>query len=261
MPCKLSRRLHALAAAVAVGLVFQVPIAVGAESSSVSDLERQFLVLESKWQPGVGAAEREYYVRVAVLADGMSTLDPAAVTPLSTKVLRAVLAKVPQSRATTPADFEIGSADLAAIRRLAEVLLAQQNVSDAQQRTNMSMLAEVLGRVRRELIHGYTHRLVFANVAPPPGVRGMAGMAPEAISDPGARQKYRDAILENQRNNLLNKRQMMLAEMDSQLAVPVVGYMESVARSSARGDALLQKAISDARLTDTERSKVLDDRH
>ena len=53
----------------------------------------------------------------------------------------------------------------------------------------------------------------------------------------------------------------MLAEMDSQLAMPVVDYMRSVAGSSPKGDALVQKAVSDARLTETERSKVLDDRH
>ena len=119
----------------------------------------------------------------------MSALDPGAATSLSTNILRAVLAKVPKLRGTTAADFEIGSADLAAIRGLAEVLLAQQNVPDAQRRTSMSMLADVLGRVRREAIHAYEHRPVFANVAPPPGVPGMAGMAPEAISDPVARQR------------------------------------------------------------------------
>jgi hypothetical protein len=227
------------------------------EAATLTSFDEKVLQLERTWQPGAGDREYEYFVQAAQLAGELQAAPVEQSIGPARKLLTSLLAKASKSPGVRSADFDIGSADLAAIRRLANVLLVHGNAQPHDAERSVELLADVLGRVRTELIPKYVPKLVVQNVQPPAGVPGMAGMNPDAIQDRTARQKYLDAIKENQRNNLMNKRQPDLATFEAELASPIVRFMGMVVRSSAAGRATVERAIPLAHLKDSERVEVL----
>ncbi len=78
---------------------------------------------------------------------------------------------------------------------------------EAEERANNAHSRK--GKIHEESIQNFSPRIVLQNVAPPLGVPGMAGMAPEAIHNPAARLEYETAIRENQQIAILNWRQTL----------------------------------------------------
>lgn len=256
----LSVYAHFLSATVALGLASYSCVSSGATSESTSvpiTLDEQLTQLDRAWRAGEGKREYEYYVRAGSFAEGLVAEDPVAANAAAAKVLNSILAKKAGSTDAREADFEVGAADLFAMAKLSRFLLGNEGASMEQRLQNVQLLARVLGRVRTEIVRDYVPKDVFMNVMPPAGVRGMAGMRPEAISDPVAREKYKAAILQNRLNNLMNKRQERLHEMDQSLAEPIVGYMGRVAATDDTAHGIVLQAIIAARLTAKERADVM----
>lgn len=227
------------------------------EVANMPDPLNAVMQLELQWKAGVGRQEYEYYVGARRIADGLVGHDDPAANAAGMQLLRNVLAKRSESLSRTDADFDVGAADILAVETIARFLLEHDNVSDEQQLGKVPLFANALGKVRREIVPNYVPKRVLENVAPPPGVPGMAGMDPEAISDPVAREKYRAAIRENELNNLMNKRQQELHEVEAELAIPIVEYLSRVAAADSTGTKVIRQAIVDARLTDAEKAQVL----
>lgn len=232
-------------------------IGTGQGSTSVSStLDKEVTQLELTWTPGVGIREHEYYARAGKFADGLSIHEQVIANAAAVKLLSNLLSKKTESFETREADFDVGAADLVAMEKLARFLLGNDNVLIKQRREKLTLLAKLLGRVRAEIVPDYVAKRVVANVGPPAGVPGMAGMNPEAIADPVAREKYKAAILKNQLNNLMNERQGQLHYMETQFAKPIVEYISRVAASDRAARDIVHQAVLDARLTPLENTEV-----
>ena len=79
--------------------------------------------------------------------------------------------------------------DLSAMNNLASYLISYADATSEDRRVNVRLLCKYLGKIRKEIVPNYKPKLVVANVPPPPGVPGMAGMSPEAIKDPGSKSQ------------------------------------------------------------------------
>lgn len=219
----------------------------------------QVAELERSWQPGLGSQEREYYVRAGQIAAELFRHDPAAASAAAVELLGNLLAKRSHSRELPEADFEVGETDLLAMDKVARYLLAEGNAPVGAQEPKMRQLAKLLGLVRGEIVPDYVPKRVSRNVSPPSGGEGVrfSGMAPEAIADPVAREQYKTAIRENQLNNLTNKRQRVLHEMEQEFSRPIVEQMSRVASTGKVADHVVRQSIVDAQLTDTEKNEVI----
>jgi hypothetical protein len=91
-------------------------------------------------------------------------------------------------------------------------------------------VASFLGAIRSERIQNFVELPVSANVAPPDGIPGFAGMDPNAISDPGAKAKYLEAISSNARNDSINRRQAQLEKVDHRTSGRVLDYIGKVVK-------------------------------
>lgn len=220
-------------------------------------LSEELTALERTWKAGDGTRQYDYYVAAGRVADTLSAQDPETANAVAAKVLSGILSKKAGSAEITEPDFAVGATDLSAMTKLSKFLVGNDNASMEQRREDVPVLATVLGRVREEIVRDYTPKPVFANVASPVGVPGVAGMDPDAIADPIAREKYKADILENNLNNLTNKRQRQLHEMERELAGPIVGYMSRVAATDNTSHGIVLQAIPDARLTSKEKAQVM----
>jgi hypothetical protein len=166
-----------------------------------------------------------------------------------------VLAKDPASRSTV---FVVGEADLLAVEELAGVLLRRDNVTAEQRHRKIMLLASTLGRVRQELIPGYVRRMVTMNVSPPilSGGPMAAGMDPDAIKDPVAREAYKAAILENEINNLTNIRQRKLYAMNRALSRSMIRYFVEVGEAHPEICAVILASATEARFTSDELARM-----
>ena len=99
-----------------------------------------------------------------------------------------------------------------------------------QSQDDARSVASFLGAIRSERIPNFVPLPVVANVAPPDNVPGFAGMDPNAISDPGAKEKYLEAISSNERNNSINRRQAQLEKVDRLISGRVLDYVCKVAK-------------------------------
>ena len=113
-----------------------------------------------------------------------------------------------------------GTDDLFTMQKLASYLLSNTNASAEERRATVPLICAYLGEIRNETVPNYERKPVTRNVAPalPPGVPGAAGMDPDAISDPVARAKYKEAIRKNQENSLMNTRQAVLRRMNVEMS-------------------------------------------
>ncbi len=233
-------------------------IGAGQESTSVtSTIAEQVAELELWWYPGIGTQEYEYYVRAGRIARDLFRHEPIAANAVALQLQSNLLAKRADSFEVREADFEVGAADLGAMAEVARYLLAEGNASIGPQHQKIRPFAKLLGIVRAEIVPDYIPKRVVSNVASPAGVPGMAGMDPEAIADPVAREKYKAAIRENQLNNLMNKRQQTLHEMETEFARRIVEYMSRAAAADSASGNIVRQSIIDARLTDTEKAEVM----
>lgn len=89
-----------------------------------------------------------------------------------------------------------------AYQKAALAIRSYQPKSLEQKRERIALSAKLIATTARR-IQADSRRAVkkpVANVALPPGVTGLAGMAPESISDPALRKEYEAAIAENKKN-------------------------------------------------------------
>ncbi|MGH8239787.1 MAG: hypothetical protein ACREXP_22635, partial [Steroidobacteraceae bacterium] len=122
------------------------------------------------------------------------------------------------------------------------------------------LLAKLLGQIRQELIPEYVPQRVVMNVRPPAGagdMRSIAGMNPEAIKDPVARERYKAAIRENSAKAVQNNRQATLRRMETEFARGIVGYLRGAAENPGALRQTVFQSIDQARLTPQERAEVM----
>jgi hypothetical protein len=205
--------------------------------------------LERTWTEG---GNPEYFVSAKKVANELKGLggDEAASAAV---LLDTLLRKNVES-------VEVGTTDLAAKASAAREILRAQDETASARETDVKALTGFLGAVRRELIPDFVARPVVANVSPPIGAGPrMAGMNPNAIADPVAREAYRAAILENSRNSVLNSRQVVLHDLQEDLSRPIVDRMKQFAKSDASALSLVQEWVQMANLTNSARAFVFDD--
>lgn len=194
---------------------------------------------------------REYFSSAPNLANELGALEGAQAAEA------AELLDVLLHKRVDPLKAE--AVDLSAKANAArEILRANgQQISEARQ-AQVKGLAGFLGAVRSELIPNFIPKQVTPNVVPPLEGGGfrMAGMNPDAIKDPAAREKYKAAILENSRNGVLNSRQNMLQNLQAVFSRPIVDRMQQFANTDEVGLSLVQEWARTAHLTDAERAVV-----
>ena len=237
-------------------LVFMVQsfALVAAETSEKRNaLDDKLIHLEALWKSG---ARREYYMEADRIAKELHSQDRAAANAGALRLLNGVAAKSP--RPEDAVDIEV--ADLSAMEQSARVLLEDDAMPDEQRQEKVRLVAWVLGRIRLELVPAYVPQPVVMNVLPPAGAgKGpiIAGVDPETVRDPIARERYKAAIRENQAKAVQNTRQRTLQCMEMELARPIVGYLSRAAREEGAMRQAVLQSIDQARLTATERAEVV----
>lgn len=204
--------------------------------------------LEHTWTEG---GNPEYFGNAADLANELSALKVDHATEAA-NLLDVLLRK-----SVDP--LKVGAADLSAKAKAARETLGvnRQSTSDVRQE-EVKALAGFLGSVRGELIPNFIPKAVKPNVKPPVAGAGprIAGMDPNAIEDPVAREKYKAAILENRRNGVLNSRQIMLQDLQADFSQPIIERMKRFANTDEVGLSFVQEWVRTAHLTEAERAVV-----
>lgn len=229
--------------------------ATAVPSKTAESLASQVDQLEGMWQAGQRSA---YFSRADEIIRQLPYERPDAAQPAGLKLLSAMLAKkIPSPDDASSQAIEVGSADLRAMTMLGRFLAAEVRISTDLEQQKVRLLATLLGRLRTERIPDYVWQEVYLNVRPPPGVRGMAGMSPDAIEDPVAREQYIAARRENSLKGLQNKRQRALEDAEKIVARPIVEHLSHAASSDSEVASTVASSIVQARLTESERNEVL----
>jgi hypothetical protein len=118
-------------------------------------------------------------------------------------------------------------------------------------------LASFLGAIRSERIPNFVALPVSANVAPPEGVPGFAGMDPNAISDPGAKAKYLEALKANERNHSINQRQAQLGQVDRFISRQVLSYVGKVVKKWNVPSSEVDQWVTSGKLNESERARIV----
>ena len=148
--------------------------------------------------------------------------------------------------------------DLAVIERLAQLLISVENTAtDEERRTNMVLLATCLKCVKKAHVEGCEPKKVYMNVSPPYVPSGydkpvMAGMNPEAITDPEMKARYLSALQENARNEHENVRQMELEVLQKPLRRLLVLYMEISAMKGSLAPEDMKTCLESTGFSDEE---------
>ncbi len=219
-----------------------------AQMANSKSFDQDLAALESSWSDGGNV---DYFERAAELADGLAT-QAGAQTDSAGKLLEVLVRKKVES-------VEVGTADLSAKAKLARQVLRQDGVKRATgaRAEEVKPLAMLLGAIREEIQPNFSAKRVTMNVRPPPGSGpSVSGMDPDAIADPVARERYKAAILENRRNNMLNSRQRLLRDMQADFAQPIVDLMRRFADQDSVGLSLVHEWVLTAGLTAAERAVV-----
>jgi hypothetical protein len=145
---------------------------------------------------------------------------------------------------------------LSGTEKLALAIMKSLDASPSDRQQKATLLAAYLGQIRSAQIPNFQALPVVANVSPPEGVPGFAGMDPNAISDPVAKAKYIQAIEDNERNNFMNKWQAMLAKIDRNVSGPLAKYLADAAQTGSISSDAIDKLINTAKLRDTERDQI-----
>jgi len=204
---------------------------------SGSSLAIQIEELERSWTMQSGAGQYRYFAEAISIASVLSAKERGEAEVGALQLLSNLLSK----RATS---VEVGAADLVAQSRVARFVLAHLANTPELRRVQAQSLAELLKRVRRELQADYVPKQVYMNVAPPAGQGPrIAGMSPDAIADPSAREKYEEAILQNQLDNLTNTRQAELQRMNEELGKEILGQLRQRAAAGELNVELIEALL------------------
>ena len=157
---------------------------------------------------------------------------------------------------TNPSSSDMGGEDIAIMESVAVHIISATDLSGEAARRNSMVVSRLLGRVREEIIPGFSRLPVTANVAPPAGVPGFAGMSPEAISDPSARSEYERAIQANLENNKVNRRQHTLVTVEKRLDARVQDYLVRLDREAEISTEHLDSCMLEARMGTAEKAQL-----
>lgn len=212
-----------------------------------ASMNTQISEAEDSWSKG---DHRKYYSKAADIAQEIRV--NSSKTDLSSaaaKLLENIL-----SKQVDPA--EAGTSDLATMQELASYLVSNDDVSAENRRNNVRLLCKYLGKVQKERVPDFKPKPVFENVAPPPGVPGVAGMSPEAIKDPAARAQYEEAIRGNRENRALNARQTKLRSMEWSMRKQLKGYMLKTFKAEDVASTALSECMKDAGFDGKEQKEL-----
>ena len=219
-------------------------VSFGRDKESVM-LENKASQIEDLWKAG---KQHEYYLKAADIVRDITTNS----TTKSLNRGAATLFADVLSRETNA--HEIHSDDLDVTRRLAWLLISNNHASIEECQTNAQLLCRYLGKIRNERIPKFEPKPVVANVAPPAGVPGMAGMDPAAITNPTARAEYEASVRANQKNSLLNSRQSALEKTNKEMGKVIMVYL---VRTFVSSPDILRKCMIEAKFSDSEQREVL----
>ena len=225
-------------------------LCLGADLEPALGLGRKMSQLEDTWRTG---STREYYAQAeGIMKDITVNSTTGNLSNVATKLFENLLSKEAEAK-------DVGVTDISVMKELALFLITSgDKVSLDERQVNVGLLSVFLGKIRKEQVTNYKPKPVVANVPPPAGVPGMAGMSPDAIKDAGAKAKYEAAIKENRENNISNARQIALVQIDKEVRGSIIGYMIKTFRSGVSSPDLVDRCIRDAMLNDAEKAEVLE---
>ncbi len=156
-----------------------------------------------------------------------------------------------------PPSGDVGDEDIVIFESVALHIMSSRDLSRDAARRNSLLASQLLGRLRQEIIPNFSRLPVTANVRPPPGVPGYAGMSPEAITDPAARAEYESAIQANRKNNRINRRQHTLERVEKSIRGHLHDYLAQLVDEASISKDHFERCLIDARIEDIERLRLL----
>ena len=227
----------------------------GVDRGHVLTLDERVAQNETLWKDG--KALEYYQVAIGIGREIEETAAPGKtnLNDVAAALLDHLLSK---GAPASGVDEQFEVEDLSAMELLAGYLSDNQGVSPGQRQTNVRLLSRCLGRIRKEIVPNFAPKRVTENVDPPRGTPGPAfsGMNPEAIADPVARTKYKEAIRQNRLNSVENTRQTFLRRTDRIVKQPIINYMVETFNSGAISSVDLAECMKSAGLADTEKNDV-----
>lgn len=152
----------------------------------------------------------------------------------------------------------MGDEDIILMETIALHMISERGVSREAAERNSIVSAKLLGRLRQEIIPNFSRLPVPANIGPPAGVPGFAGMSSDAIGDPAVRAQYEGAIQDNLRKNRTNRRQHTLAKVERTMSKLVRDYLVAMTREAKISQSHLACCMAEARMDSTERTEIMD---
>jgi hypothetical protein len=253
----MSLKLLLIAASCAMVCVAQLLFAQEGSKTvaeSPASLASKLDQLELMWKPGQASA---YFARAKEIAESLPHQPAGLAQPAGVRLLSALLKKKPASEKDVLA---VGATDLRVMAMLGGFLSAPAIVPIELEQEKVRLLATLLGRLRSERIPDYVWQEVTLNVAPPAEVRGVSGMNPDEIKDPVLREQYKAARRENRVKALQNMREKELSEDEFLVGRRIVEYLGRAARSDSAVANTVTESVPRARLTDSEKKEVLEQR-
>lgn len=239
---------------------------------SIAYNQKQDAELGDLWKAG---KTNEYYAKAKEFADEIRSHS-------ITNNLNNIVVSMFNNLMVKKADIiDSGNNDLFAMDDLSGYLFSNDKVSIKERRINVLLLCRYLGKIRKEIVPNFKRKPVMDNVSPPPGTPcAVAGMSPEAITNPVLRSQYEASIRENRENSHMNSRQAGLRSIEREISAPIIDYiiktfrgdvaemggkqaviMDNIIKTFGGDDAsggLLAECIQAANLTDKEKEEVLE---
>ncbi len=217
------------------------------------EFDKRLAKLEDLWCKG--HAEQFYLEAVSFANDIAALSGQQDASGLSARLLNSLLSKNIKGK-----EIEVGVTDLNVQELLAKLVITNQDVSIEQRRANALILSEYLGLIRTEIIANFRPLWVSANVAPPrnAGQFVMAGMNPDAITDPVVRAEYVEAKKQNRRYGMINTRQRELSRLETRISKLVIDYIADTVYvdSGGGGGQLVNVYCNNARVTAEEARRI-----
>ena len=218
-----------------------------AQNAGSGSMDMEISQMEDIWNQG---DRGRYYSKGAAIAKEIKVKSSKAnLNGPAAKLLGSLLAKQVNPE-------EAGTSDLSTMRDLAAYLASNDDVPIDERRLTASLLCKCLGKVRKEKVPNFMPKPVVSNVAPPPDVPGFAGMSPDAIKDPAAREKYKSAIRENQDNARNNSRQREIKRVEWAVSKKLKSYLPRAFKARDISMPVLPQCLNDAGFNDQERKEI-----
>jgi hypothetical protein len=228
-----------------VSFLIHGEVCFGQKKEAVS-MDTKMSEIEDAWNRG---DRTKYYSSAATIAKEIKVNPVKTNLVPASKLLGSLLSK--QANPT-----EVGISDLSTMQDLASYLASHDDVSIDDRRQTLGLLCKYLGKLRKERLPNFTPKPVDANVAPPPGVPGFAGMGPDAIKDPAAKAKYEQAIHENEDNARRNARQHQLKVGEWAMRKKLKSYMLKTFQAGDISSPAFIQCTNDAGLDNEERKEI-----